>query len=181
MRRPVSRLARPRIRAELDATSRADLAPHGAPPLTHHRCTSCCRLVACHMAGVSTRSATSTVVWRNCVSCTRLSPTDMARRPPVSALLVHLGDYIDFGPDSAGVVALLAAGAPVAGLQTINLMGDHERTALQALSGEAPPRPIGCTSAATQRFVAGASRRIHRAPNGARIYLPSTSPFWKDW
>jgi serine/threonine protein phosphatase 1 len=61
---------------------------------------------------------------------------DMARRPPVSALLLHLGDYIDFGPDSAGVVALLAAGSPVTGLRTINLMGDHERTALHALSGE---------------------------------------------
>ena len=49
---------------------------------------------------------------------------------------MHLGDYIDCGPDSAGVVALLAKGAPIAGLPTINLMGDHERTALDALSGD---------------------------------------------
>jgi serine/threonine protein phosphatase 1 len=61
---------------------------------------------------------------------------DLARRPVASALLLHLGDYIDFGPDSAGVLALLSAGCPIAGLPTINLMGDHERTALDALSGD---------------------------------------------
>ena len=56
--------------------------------------------------------------------------------PAASAVLVHLGDYIDFGPDSAGVVRLLATDAPIVGLPTINLMGDHERTALDALSGD---------------------------------------------
>jgi calcineurin-like phosphoesterase family protein len=61
---------------------------------------------------------------------------DLALRPTQSAVLVHLGDYIDFGPDSAGVIALLAAGPPIAGLPTVNLMGDHERTALDALGGD---------------------------------------------
>jgi serine/threonine protein phosphatase 1 len=59
---------------------------------------------------------------------------DIARRP-ASAVLVHLGDYIDFGPDSAGVIQLLAAG-PIAGAQAVNLRGDHEHTALAALSGD---------------------------------------------
>jgi serine/threonine protein phosphatase 1 len=62
--------------------------------------------------------------------------SDLVRRPVTSALLLHLGDYIDFGPDSAGVLALLSTGPPIAGLPTINLMGDHERTALDALSGD---------------------------------------------
>jgi serine/threonine protein phosphatase 1 len=62
--------------------------------------------------------------------------TDLAHRPAASAVLLHLGDYIDFGPDSAGVIALLAAGPPIAGLPTVNLMGDHERTALDALLGD---------------------------------------------
>ena len=44
-----------------------------------------------------------------------LIAADLAARPTGSAVLVHLGDYIDQGPDSAGVVALLAAGPPVAG------------------------------------------------------------------
>jgi serine/threonine protein phosphatase 1 len=61
---------------------------------------------------------------------------DYQRRKPASALLVHLGDYIDFGPDSAGVIELLATGSLIAGLPTVNLMGDHERTALDALSGD---------------------------------------------
>ena len=63
---------------------------------------------------------------------------DLARRPIADARLVHLGDYIDAGPDSAGVIALLAAGPPIAGLPTVNLLGDHERTALDALDGDAP-------------------------------------------
>jgi serine/threonine protein phosphatase 1 len=63
---------------------------------------------------------------------------DLARRPIGDARLIHLGDYIDTGPDSAGVIALLAAGPPIAGLATVNLLGDHERTALDALDGDAP-------------------------------------------
>ena len=63
---------------------------------------------------------------------------DVTRRPIGGGLLIHLGDYIDAGPDSAGVIALLAAGPPIAGLPTINLLGDHERTALDALDGDAP-------------------------------------------
>ena len=61
---------------------------------------------------------------------------DLASRPCDSATLLHLGDYIDFGPDSAGVIALLAKGPPITRLPTINLMGDHERTALDALWGD---------------------------------------------
>lgn len=61
---------------------------------------------------------------------------DFKRNRPAAAVLVHLGDYIDFGPDSSGVIALLAAGPPVAGLRSVNLMGDHERTALDALAGD---------------------------------------------
>jgi serine/threonine protein phosphatase 1 len=62
---------------------------------------------------------------------------DLAARPAADALLVHLGDYVDRGPDSAGVVGLLAAGPPIPGLRTINLMGNHEFMMLDAIaSGE---------------------------------------------
>ena len=60
---------------------------------------------------------------------------DLARRP-AAATLVHLGDYIDQGPDSAGVVALLAEGPALPGVTVVNLMGDHERMLLDALSGD---------------------------------------------
>jgi len=61
---------------------------------------------------------------------------DLAARPIASALLIHLGDYIDHGPDSAGVIDLLAAGSPIPGVGTINLRGDHENMFLLALEGD---------------------------------------------
>lgn len=61
---------------------------------------------------------------------------DLAARPIPSAVLVHAGDYIDLGPDSAGVVELLANGPKLAGVAIVNLMGDHERMLLDALAGD---------------------------------------------
>ena len=61
---------------------------------------------------------------------------DLAARPTRSAVLIHLGDYINQGPDSAGVVAYLAAGQPFPDCQTVNLLGDHERMLLDALDGD---------------------------------------------
>ncbi len=66
--------------------------------------------------------------------------SDLQRRPCPNPLLIHLGDLIDRGPDSAGCVALLAAGPPVRGLPTTTLAGNHEAMMLAALddnSGEA--------------------------------------------
>jgi len=59
---------------------------------------------------------------------------DLAARPVPAPLLVHLGDYIDNGPDSAGVIEQLIAHAPP--IPTINLLGDHERMLLDALAGD---------------------------------------------
>lgn len=61
---------------------------------------------------------------------------DLAARPVARPLLLHIGDYVDRGPDSAGVVGRLAAGPPLPGLAMVNLMGNHERTMLDALAGE---------------------------------------------
>jgi serine/threonine protein phosphatase 1 len=66
----------------------------------------------------------------------RLVVADLTARPVRSAVLVHLGDYINQGPDSAGVVARLSAGPPVGGLQVVNLQGDHERMLLAGLAGD---------------------------------------------
>ena len=60
---------------------------------------------------------------------------DLAARPVEAPLLVHVGDYVDRGPDSAGVVRGLAAGDRLRGVPTVNLMGNHERTMLDALDG----------------------------------------------
>jgi serine/threonine protein phosphatase 1 len=62
-----------------------------------------------------------------------LIAADLAHRPIDAPELVHLGDLVDRGLDSAGVVALLAAGPPIPRLPTVNLMGNHEHMMLAAL------------------------------------------------
>ena len=59
---------------------------------------------------------------------------DLESRPIAEPLLLHLGDYVDRGPDSAGVIALLAAASPVADVPTVNLMGNHEQMMLAAIA-----------------------------------------------
>lgn len=59
---------------------------------------------------------------------------DLAGRPVERALIVHLGDYIDRGPDSAGCLEQLAHGSPVSGVACCNLLGNHEKMLLNALA-----------------------------------------------
>jgi serine/threonine protein phosphatase 1 len=63
---------------------------------------------------------------------------DHAARPVAEAVVIHLGDLIDRGPDSAAVLARVALGSPIAG-ELINLRGNHEELCLDALlrGGEA--------------------------------------------
>ncbi len=62
---------------------------------------------------------------------------DLGRRPVAAPLVVHIGDYVDRGPDSAGVLARLLAGPDLpAAVEVVNLMGNHERTMLDALEGD---------------------------------------------
>ena len=65
-----------------------------------------------------------------------LIAADLKQRPTRLATLVHMGDYVDRGPDSAGVVRRLMAGPPAKALHVVNLMGNHERTMLDALGGQ---------------------------------------------
>lgn len=60
---------------------------------------------------------------------------DLAARPIAAATVVHLGDLVDRGPDSAGVVALLLQPwqGPLAP-EVVNLMGNHEDMMLTALA-----------------------------------------------
>jgi serine/threonine protein phosphatase 1 len=57
---------------------------------------------------------------------------DYAARPVAEAIIIHLGDLIDRGPDSAAVLARVAAGSPLGG-EMINLRGNHEELCLEAL------------------------------------------------
>ena len=59
---------------------------------------------------------------------------ELADRPIDDVVLVHLGDYVDRGPESAEVVEWLLAGPPVPGATVVNLMGNHEHMMLTAVA-----------------------------------------------
>jgi serine/threonine protein phosphatase 1 len=61
---------------------------------------------------------------------------DLDRRPIAAPLLLHIGDYVDRGPDTSGVIERLCAGSPIDGVPTVNLLGNHENTMMEALAGE---------------------------------------------
>jgi len=63
---------------------------------------------------------------------------DLARRPIDQPVLLHIGDYVDRGADTAGVLRRLLRGSPVAGMEVVNLVGNHDETMLHALSGDRP-------------------------------------------
>jgi serine/threonine protein phosphatase 1 len=59
---------------------------------------------------------------------------DNAARPAAEVTLILLGDLIDRGPDSSGVVDRARAGVPWA--RTIAIMGNHEAVMLDVLDGK---------------------------------------------
>jgi serine/threonine protein phosphatase 1 len=60
---------------------------------------------------------------------------DLAARPIQHTTLVHLGDYVDRGNDSAQVIDWLINRPPVPVDTIINLMGNHEHMMLSAIAG----------------------------------------------
>jgi serine/threonine protein phosphatase 1 len=57
---------------------------------------------------------------------------DADRRPVDRRVAVYLGDYVDRGPDTAGVIDLVRQG-PGEGFETVALLGNHERLMLEFL------------------------------------------------
>jgi serine/threonine protein phosphatase 1 len=60
---------------------------------------------------------------------------DLAAFPVADSVLIHLGDYVDRGPDSAGVVTLLAGTIAPPVSRRVDLKGNHEDLMLGALAG----------------------------------------------
>ncbi len=60
---------------------------------------------------------------------------DLAARPVRESCLVHLGDYVDRGPDSAGVLRHLREGALPPVSRRVALMGNHDALMLSARQG----------------------------------------------
>ncbi len=54
------------------------------------------------------------------------------RRGAIRRVIVYLGDYVDRGPDTAGVIEILLDGVP-AGFEPVYLIGNHERMMLDFL------------------------------------------------
>jgi serine/threonine protein phosphatase 1 len=63
--------------------------------------------------------------------------SDLDARPKVDTLLVFVGDLIDRGPDSAGVVERLRTYRRD-GVRPVFLLGNHEEVVLRILAGDAP-------------------------------------------
>jgi serine/threonine protein phosphatase 1 len=60
---------------------------------------------------------------------------DLAAHPVRDSVLVHLGDYVDRGPDSAGVLWLLGGTLAAPVTRRVDLRGNHELLMLDALQG----------------------------------------------
>lgn len=67
---------------------------------------------------------------------------DLAAHPVRDSVLVHLGDYVDRGPDSAGVLSLLAGSIAAPVSRRVELRGNHEAMMVNALSMGADPRAL---------------------------------------
>lgn len=61
---------------------------------------------------------------------------DLEARPVARTTVLHIGDLIDRGPDSAGVVARAMAPFPAPGVRVVVLAGNHEAMMERALAGE---------------------------------------------
>jgi serine/threonine protein phosphatase 1 len=106
---------------------------------------------------------------------------DLAARPVNEALLVHMGDYVDRGPDSAAVVALLAAGPPIPGVRTINLMGNHEFMMLDAMaSGHAEAAELWLSNGGADTLHSWGVPRLTKQPGWAAHIPPAQLLFLRD-
>src|ERR1700761_129352 len=96
---------------------------------------------------------------------------DLAERPVPHSTLIHLGDYIDRGSDSAQVIDWLIGGPPVPVDAFVNLMGNHEQMMLAAVAGvdkEAPSLWLS-NGGAESLLSWGISRTVPPAEWAARI------------
>lgn len=99
---------------------------------------------------------------------------DIAARPVRRTTLVHLGDYVDRGTDSAQVIDWLINQPPVPADEFVNLMGNHEHMMLSAVVGtdkDAPTQWL-MNGGADSLLSWGISRTVPPTEWAARIPLP---------
>ena len=102
-----------------------------------------------------------------------------APAPAERRVAVYLGDYIDRGPDSRGLLEMLIA-EPLPGFETVHLMGNHDLFMRQFLDGEdVTALWMMNGGAATLRSYGvdpGALHRIGRAAGHLRAELEARLP-----
>ncbi|MEO0388397.1 MAG: metallophosphoesterase [Pseudomonadota bacterium] len=64
--------------------------------------------------------------------------TDLAARPHAAPLLICLGDYVDRGPDSRAVIETLIEVRNAGWIETVFLLGNHDKLCLDFLSDPTP-------------------------------------------
>jgi serine/threonine protein phosphatase 1 len=67
---------------------------------------------------------------------------DLRARPVAEVVVLHLGDYVDRGVDSAGVLDLLLGPYPMPGAEVVTLIGNHEVMMLDACDPQAKPGTV---------------------------------------
>ncbi len=89
--------------------------------------------------------------------------------PPAKITVLYIGDLIDRGPDSAGVIDLLMRPPSVPNAHSVVLMGNHERMMLDALTGDLT---------AAHRWVANGGEEALQSWN-----VPGSAPpsRWREW
>ena len=96
---------------------------------------------------------------------------DIVGRPVARTTLVHLGDYVDRGADSAQAIDWLINRPPVPADEIVNLMGNHEYMMLSALAGADKQAPdVWLTNGGADSLLSwGISRTVPPAGWAERI------------
>ncbi|MBL8701538.1 MAG: metallophosphoesterase [Alphaproteobacteria bacterium] len=106
---------------------------------------------------------------------------DAATRASTRKVLVYLGDYVDRGPSSQGVIEHLSLSRP-AGFEVVYLAGNHERLMLDFLEDPENAGPWlangGLPTLASYGLPAGERKELSQADvlrlqDGLRMLLPS--------
>jgi serine/threonine protein phosphatase 1 len=95
-----------------------------------------------------------------------LIAADARARPAARVTLLHLGDYVDRGPDSAGVLDLLLGPPPVPGAAMVHLVGNHEVMMLDAADprGHAGALPFWVENGGAETLASYGARPEDRNP-----------------
>lgn len=85
--------------------------------------------------------------------------------------LVHLGDYIDRGPDSCGVVEQLMALETRDDIETVNLRGNHEQMMLDAYDDPSDARLMWLMNGGDATLASYARRGLENPPEAHLSWL----------